>query len=283
MSDEDAFIRALRERPDDETTRLVYADWLDDRSDPRAEYLRVEAAWVALQPSDEQYRPLYRRVSQLAAALEPEWFATVSRMGPLVRRWWEPVAPVFTPEEPAPASISVVSVPLVWANAVGRIRDLLAKSFGESEIERRFCVPADFAAFYCLVDGMSDGWNFLLGSEGLVTSIATNVQTYQPGQAAPDYWSDEEIAERPKNPGIWLEFGGWSDKHWYSVCCDLDSSLFGVIAEAHDYHPWMAGSEGMDYRGRNFLHFLSGYLPYYQDRESLDEWPRVPHAEWPTH
>ena len=81
MSDEDAFIRALRERPDDETTRLVYTDWLDDRADPRAEYLRAEAAWVALQPPDEQYRPLYRRVSQLAAGLDPEWFATVGRMG----------------------------------------------------------------------------------------------------------------------------------------------------------------------------------------------------------
>src|SRR4051794_24483768 len=97
MTEDAAFIRAIRERPDDETARLVYADWLDDRSDPRAEYLRAEAAWVALQPSDEQYRPLYRRVSQLAAQLDPEWFAAVSRMGHDARREWTRVARHWEP------------------------------------------------------------------------------------------------------------------------------------------------------------------------------------------
>src|SRR5688572_16644548 len=111
MNEDAAFTRAIRERPDDETTRLVYADWLDDRSDPRAEYLRAEAAWVALQPSDEEYRPLYRRVSQLAAQLDPEWFAAVSRMGHLVRKVWEPVSADLTPE-------LSVDLPLAWAQAL---------------------------------------------------------------------------------------------------------------------------------------------------------------------
>jgi uncharacterized protein (TIGR02996 family) len=53
-SEDAAFIDAVRERPEDETARLFYADWLDDRSDPRAEYLRAEAAWCALPPADEQ-------------------------------------------------------------------------------------------------------------------------------------------------------------------------------------------------------------------------------------
>ncbi len=40
--DEAAFIRAIREAPKDRTTRLVYADWLDERNDPRGDLIRLE-------------------------------------------------------------------------------------------------------------------------------------------------------------------------------------------------------------------------------------------------
>src|SRR5262245_31190113 len=96
MTEDEAFIRAIREMPEEETIRLVYADWLDERSDPRAAYLRAEAEWAALQPTDEQYHPLFRRISQLAA-LEPEWFATVSRMSHFARQEWQRVAHVWEP------------------------------------------------------------------------------------------------------------------------------------------------------------------------------------------
>jgi uncharacterized protein (TIGR02996 family) len=46
MSEEDAFIYAILADPSDPALRLVYADWLEERSDAesvrRAEYLRVE-------------------------------------------------------------------------------------------------------------------------------------------------------------------------------------------------------------------------------------------------
>ena len=44
MNEEAGFIAALLAEPDDRTTLLVYADWLDERADPRAEYLRLLAA-----------------------------------------------------------------------------------------------------------------------------------------------------------------------------------------------------------------------------------------------
>lgn len=271
MNEDAAFIRALRDQPTDETTRLVYADWLDDRSDPRAEYLRAEAAWVALQPSDEQYRPLYRRVSQLAAALDPEWFAAVGRMAHLVRRGWEAVSEGFSPRRAA------TDLPQEWAEALGMLRSFSAEEFGAEDAERRFCVPADFAVFPCVVAGQDNGWDTFYSGLGVARRHRDNVHVFGPRRL-----SAEELAERPTNPAMWLEIGGWSDKHYYFVCCDLDSPLFGVVAEAHDYHPWMAGSDGMDYRGRNFLHFLTGYFPLYRNREVWDKWPRVPHRDWAT-
>jgi uncharacterized protein (TIGR02996 family) len=44
MNEEAGFIAALLADPDDRTVLLVYADWLDERDDPRAEYLRLLAA-----------------------------------------------------------------------------------------------------------------------------------------------------------------------------------------------------------------------------------------------
>lgn len=41
---EDDFQKKLDEHPDDWQTRLVFADWLDERSDPRAEGFRALAA-----------------------------------------------------------------------------------------------------------------------------------------------------------------------------------------------------------------------------------------------
>ena len=48
MSDDEAFIRAIVDSPGDDTPRLVYADWLDEHSDPRGDYLRAEAEAVRL-------------------------------------------------------------------------------------------------------------------------------------------------------------------------------------------------------------------------------------------
>lgn len=41
MTTEDDFQRQLDEHPDDFQTRLVFADWLEERNDPRAEGYRV--------------------------------------------------------------------------------------------------------------------------------------------------------------------------------------------------------------------------------------------------
>jgi uncharacterized protein (TIGR02996 family) len=63
---EEAFIRAILDRPGEDTPRLVYADWLDDHGHPaRAAFLRTEAT----NPG---------RVGP-AAGLDPVWVARVSR------------------------------------------------------------------------------------------------------------------------------------------------------------------------------------------------------------
>jgi uncharacterized protein (TIGR02996 family) len=58
MTHDDAFLHAILEDPDDDTPRLVYADWLDEHGQPeRAELIRVQCELARLegeeQPSSE--------------------------------------------------------------------------------------------------------------------------------------------------------------------------------------------------------------------------------------
>lgn len=38
---EDAFLQAMQKTPEDASLRLVFADWLEERGDPRAELIRL--------------------------------------------------------------------------------------------------------------------------------------------------------------------------------------------------------------------------------------------------
>ena len=71
MTDDEAFIRAIVDAPGDDLPRLVYADWLDDRDDPRGLYLRAECEAVAVGDVE--------RLRGLAVGLDPVWVARVSR------------------------------------------------------------------------------------------------------------------------------------------------------------------------------------------------------------
>lgn len=268
MSEDEAFVARLRAKPDDETARLVYADFLDERDDPRGAYLRAEAAWVALQPQDEQYRPLYRELSRRAAVLDPAWLVSASRVGHLVRTVCEP-GPSYT-----------VPPPLDPRPAFAELRAVYAEAFGAEAASERFCLPVDFLAFVTLYGGASNGTTYYLSARDMESANRTNVNTFCPARPAPDEWSDEEIAERPANPEMWIEFGGVRERDSHFVCADLGSPLFGVNAEGKDYHPWMAGIAELEYRGRNMLHFFSGYVAAVL---GCDPWWNVPHSQWATH
>jgi uncharacterized protein (TIGR02996 family) len=53
MSEQAGLLRAICEQPDDDTPRLVYADWLDDHGDsPQAEYIRSQVALARVPEHD---------------------------------------------------------------------------------------------------------------------------------------------------------------------------------------------------------------------------------------
>jgi uncharacterized protein (TIGR02996 family) len=73
MSEEAAFLEALKSNPADDTARLVYADWLDDHDEPRkAEYLRLVAE-LARECDDCAAHPHGARLRVLSASVPEEW------------------------------------------------------------------------------------------------------------------------------------------------------------------------------------------------------------------
>jgi carbon storage regulator len=65
--EEEPFLRAIEAEPGDEATRLVYADWLEERGDPLGEFLRLQC----------QAKDLERRRRALWAEHGAAWAASL--------------------------------------------------------------------------------------------------------------------------------------------------------------------------------------------------------------
>jgi uncharacterized protein (TIGR02996 family) len=79
MNDETAFLRAIAENPNDESYRLVFADWLEERGDRRAEFLRLECALRRMTGWEDDYLDLQARWWELRAELDPTWLAVLGQ------------------------------------------------------------------------------------------------------------------------------------------------------------------------------------------------------------
>lgn len=74
MSTEAALLRAIREMPDEDTPRLVYADYLDEEGhSARAEFIRVQIERARLPEHDPRRTPLEDREHELLAEHECGW------------------------------------------------------------------------------------------------------------------------------------------------------------------------------------------------------------------
>jgi uncharacterized protein (TIGR02996 family) len=68
MTEDDAFLADIIANPDDDGVRLIYADYLDERGDPRGEFIRVQIERARLPEDDPRQEPLATRERWLLAA-----------------------------------------------------------------------------------------------------------------------------------------------------------------------------------------------------------------------
>src|SRR6516165_8917057 len=110
MVDDAAFVRAIQAAPDDESVRLVYADWLEERGDARAEFLRVEVTALTLPATDVRRSIAFARLSDLRRDIDSSWLAVVSRLSREVKRAWQALAPKIIRSHPEPLPTEPQSV-----------------------------------------------------------------------------------------------------------------------------------------------------------------------------
>jgi len=73
-SDRDALFAAILANPDEDTPRLVYADWLEENGEAeRAEFIRVQIELARLSEGDPRRAPLMEREGGLLQSHQEEW------------------------------------------------------------------------------------------------------------------------------------------------------------------------------------------------------------------
>lgn len=75
MNTEDLYLQAIIENPDDDLPRLIYSDWLEERGDPRAEFIRVQCELTKKEEYTLRWRDLTARSTELLKAHKAEWLS----------------------------------------------------------------------------------------------------------------------------------------------------------------------------------------------------------------
>jgi uncharacterized protein (TIGR02996 family) len=73
MQVEQAFLDEIIDHPNDDVPRLVYADWLDEQNDRRANYLRLGVQLSALRAKSPGAATVRRKFMDARAGLDPVW------------------------------------------------------------------------------------------------------------------------------------------------------------------------------------------------------------------
>src|SRR5947207_10699571 len=81
MPQEEAFLVAIRDDPDDDLHRLAWADWLDDRGDTRrADFIRASVRLAALAEDDPARDALEDEADDLLEGHDARWAGRVAEL-----------------------------------------------------------------------------------------------------------------------------------------------------------------------------------------------------------
>ena len=80
MNDVDAFLATIREEPDDDTPRLVFADWLEEHNDPRGEFIRLQCELNRWVPDVDRRSALQNRERELLREHRKKWLGSLANL-----------------------------------------------------------------------------------------------------------------------------------------------------------------------------------------------------------
>jgi uncharacterized protein (TIGR02996 family) len=118
MSEREALMRAICDNPDDDTPRLVFADWLDENGEPeRAEFIRVQVN-RSRSKSGAARDSLDTRLAELLTTNRTAWIAQLPHnpgwvWGDFVRGFVAELSVNFRADLESDPSLAFVATPLV--------------------------------------------------------------------------------------------------------------------------------------------------------------------------
>src|SRR5437879_5686083 len=79
----DAFLNTIRETPDEDAARLVYADYLDEQGNAadsaRAEFIRLQIRLAGMEEANPERDALEDRENELLRKYERSWFGALPK------------------------------------------------------------------------------------------------------------------------------------------------------------------------------------------------------------
>ncbi len=82
MTPEEAFLQDICEHPEDDTPRLIFADWLEEHDNPeRAEFIRLQCDLAGRDASDTEVKRLKARESGLIQQFGNQWLGRLHDLG----------------------------------------------------------------------------------------------------------------------------------------------------------------------------------------------------------
>jgi uncharacterized protein (TIGR02996 family) len=78
MTEEKAFLQAILSQPDEDTPRLIFADWLEEQGDPRGELIRLLCALAPLGRWDPQRPALETQAQELLQEHAAAWLGELA-------------------------------------------------------------------------------------------------------------------------------------------------------------------------------------------------------------
>jgi len=94
------FLETILDNPSDDGPRMVYADWLEEQGDPRAEFIRAQLQLARIAEGDPEWGQLSDRENELLTAHGDKWRAEIpefARKGCEFRRGFVGQVSIWTP------------------------------------------------------------------------------------------------------------------------------------------------------------------------------------------
>jgi uncharacterized protein (TIGR02996 family) len=137
---DDAFIAAIADSPGEFPVRLVYADWLEERGHPGAEYLRAEVALARATGDDAA--GLRRRLLEIIPRLPARWRDRFEQPDlllappvPFATGWYAAGADTPTPYRSLPnLDLDQLSPDLPWLRAVDPAEGVFHAAYQHEEL-----------------------------------------------------------------------------------------------------------------------------------------------------